>query len=134
MGPASRPQPFLFIEKKKKIILLAALREVGGTDGGGVLTGGPDVFQTFRISGLGNLALQACLSLCTWGLGFCVKDFLKDVTLHISRNQCGSVTSRYVCKATHLCRAFQSEELQCLHLVLAMTTLDAEGLVSWFSS
>lgn len=34
MGPARRPQPILFIEEKKKIILPAALREVGGTGWG----------------------------------------------------------------------------------------------------
>lgn len=49
MGPARRPQPILFIKKKKKIIHLhpAALPEVGGMAWGwGAGPGGPDVFQT----------------------------------------------------------------------------------------
>lgn len=46
MGPARRPQPILFIKKIIIIRLLpAALQEVGGTEGGGALGHGAQMFS-----------------------------------------------------------------------------------------
>lgn len=77
MGPARRPQPILFIEEKKKIILPAALREVGGTGWGWGAVWGPRCFSDLRIPGLGNLVLQAVCFSALGDLGFCVLGLLK---------------------------------------------------------
>lgn len=83
MGPARRPQPALFIKKKKKKIirlLPAALPEVGSMGWGwGAGPGGPDVFQTAgsQSASLVTLAPQFnCLSPA-WDLCFVDQVFLK---------------------------------------------------------